>query len=386
MTELSATGPGLDPIVETGSVLGQPQVSQSYWSLVWWKFKKNRLAVFGGILIITYYLVCVVFAEFFAPYRAATETAIIEGDPSGIHFFGANGFSLRPFTYGYEKKLDPALRVRTFEIDRSKEFPLGFFVRGDEYELLGLIPMERHFFGISDPSVDEAYFFLIGSDRLGRDQLSRIIYGGRISLVIGLVGVIATLIFGTTLGAISGYYGGWVDTLVQRTTEFLTAFPREPLFLALGAAIPANWPSTRTFFMISFLLAFISWGGLARQVRGLILSLRESQYVLAAQSFGASDKRLIFQHLIPGTMSHVIVIATLMIPGMILLETALSFLGLGLQPPIVSWGLLLQDGGTIRAIRFAPHLLWPVPVIITAVLGFNMLGDGLRDALDPYSK
>jgi peptide/nickel transport system permease protein len=190
---------------------------------------------------------------------------------------------------------------------------------------------------------------------------------------------------GTTLGAISGYYGGAIDTLVQRTTEFLSAFPREPLFLALAAAIPITWPATRTFFMISFLLAFISWGGLARQVRGLVLSLRESQYVLAAQSFGASDRRLIFQHLIPGTMSHVIVISTLSIPGMILLETALSYLGLGLQPPVVSWGVLLQEGGTIRAIRFAPHLLWTVPVIIIAVLAFNMLGDGLRDAMDPYS-
>ena len=386
MTQATATDPGLEPAAEAAAPAKREQISQSYWSLVWWKFKRNRLAIFGGVLIIAFYVICVFLAEFFAPYRAATETEIIEGPPSGIHFIGENGFSLRPFTYGYEEMLDPKLRVRTFEIDRSKEFPLGFFVRGDEYKLFGLIPMSRHFFGVSDPEVDEAYFFLIGSDRLGRDQLSRIIYGGRISLVIGFVGVVATLIFGTVLGAASGYYGGWVDTLVQRTTEFLTAFPREPLFLALGAAIPANWPSTRTFFMISFLLAFISWGGLARQVRGLILSLRESQYVLAAQSFGASDRRLIFQHLVPGTMSHVIVIATLMIPGMILLETALSFLGLGLQPPVVSWGLLLQEGGTIRAIRFAPHLLWPVPVIITAVLGFNMLGDGLRDALDPYSK
>jgi peptide/nickel transport system permease protein len=364
------------------------QISQSYWSLVWWKFKKNKLAVFGAILIVTFYIVCVIFPEFFAPYTRGRESGIIEGPPSGIHFFdGAGNFRFPPVTYGYEEKIDPKLRVRTFEIDSSKRFPIGFFVRGEEYKLLGLIPMSIHFIGVANGAADEAEanFFFLGTDRLGRDQLSRIIYGGRISLIIGLVGVTATLIFGTTLGAISGYYGGWVDMMVQRTTEFLTAFPREPLFLALGAAIPVTWPSTRTFFVISLLLAFITWGGLARQVRSLILSLRESQYVLAAQSFGASDKRLIFQHLIPGTMSHVIVIATLAIPGMILLETALTFLGLGLQPPVVSWGLMLQDGGTVRAIRFAPHLLWPVPVIISAVLGFNMLGDGLRDALDPYS-
>jgi peptide/nickel transport system permease protein len=188
------------------------------------------------------------------------------------------------------------------------------------------------------------------------------------------------------LGAISGYYGGTVDTIIQRTTEFLTAFPREPLFLALGAAIPITWDPVAVFFGITVLLAIISWGGLARQVRGLVLSGREEQFVLAARSFGASDKRIIFQHLIPGTMSHVIVIATLSIPGMILLETALSFLGLGLQPPVVSWGVLLRDVNNIRTIRFAPHLLLTVPFIITAVLSYNMLGDGLRDAMDPYSK
>jgi peptide/nickel transport system permease protein len=245
--------------------------------------------------------------------------------------------------------------------------------------------MNIHLFGTNPDAGEEANIFVLGTDRLGRDLLSRIIYGGRISLVIGLAGVFATLFFGTVLGAISGYYGGPVDTLVQRTTEFLSAFPREPLFLALAAAIPVTWPQTWVFFGITVLLAFVSWGGLARQVRGLILSLRESQYVLAARSFGASDRRLIFQHLIPGTLSHVIVISTLMIPGMILLETALSYLGLGLQPPTVSWGVLLQDGGTVRAIRFAPHLLWTVPVIIFSVLSFNMLGDGLRDAMDPYS-
>jgi peptide/nickel transport system permease protein len=184
----------------------------------------------------------------------------------------------------------------------------------------------------------------------------------------------------------SGYYGGAVDMFVQRTTEFLTAFPREPLFLALAAAIPPDWPSTTVFFMVTVLLAFVQWGGLARQVRGLVLSLREREYVLAARSFGASDRRLIFQHLIPGTLSHVIVIATLAIPATILLETALSFLGLGLVPPTVSWGVLLQEVAEVRTIRFAPWLLLPVPFIITAVLSFNMLGDGLRDALDPYSR
>lgn len=362
------------------------QISQSYWSLVWWKFKKNRLAVFGAIMVIGFYIVCVLFPEFFAPYTGRRESSVLEAKPTGPHWVDPEGnFSLRPFWYGYERKIDPELRVRTFEPDPSQRYFLYLFVPAEEYKLLGLIPMNIHLFGTHPDAAEEANIFVLGTDRLGRDLLSRIIYGGRISLVIGLAGVFATLFFGTVLGAISGYYGGPIDTLVQRTTEFLSAFPREPLFLALAAAIPVTWPQTWVFFGITVLLAFVSWGGLARQVRGLILSLRESQYVLAARSFGASDKRLIFQHLIPGTMSHVIVISTLMIPGMILLETALSFLGLGLQPPTVSWGVLLQGGGTVRAIRFAPHLLWVVPVIIISVLSFNMLGDGLRDAMDPYS-
>jgi peptide/nickel transport system permease protein len=364
---------------------GRQQISQSYWSLVWWKFKRNRLAVFGGLLILTFYLVCVVFPEFFAPYTAARESPYLEARPTWPNFFDeAGNFHLRPFVYGLEGTVDAATRTRTFDLDTSVQYPIYFFVPGEAYELLGLIPMNRHLFG-TDPADSEANIFLFGTDRLGRDLFSRILYGGRISLTIGLVGVSMTLFLGTVLGAVSGYYGGVTDTIIQRTTEFLTAFPREPLFLALAAAIPIGWPATRTFFMITFLLAFISWGGLARQVRSLVLSGRENQYVLAAQSFGANDRRIIFRHLIPSTLSHVIVISTLAIPGMILLETALSFLGLGLQAPVVSWGVLLQEGGSIRAIRFAPHLLLTVPFVITAVLAFNMLGDGLRDAMDPYS-
>jgi peptide/nickel transport system permease protein len=212
------------------------------------------------------------------------------------------------------------------------------------------------------------------------------LYGGRISLFIGLFSVAVFLFIGVTLGAISGYYGGATDIIVMRITELLSAFPQEPLFLALGAAVPVAWPSTRVFFIVTILLALVQWGGLARQVRGLVLSGREEQYVLAAQSFGASDRRIIFNHLIPATMSHVIVIATLKIPQMILLETALSFLGLGLVPPTVSWGTLLQNANTVRAISFAPWYLFAVPFILLSIMAYNMLGDGLRDAMDPYSK
>ncbi len=361
-------------------------VSQTYWSLVWWKFKRNRLAVIGGIILAIYFLTCVFFAEFFAPYSKARESEFIEARPTYPRFIDSEGnFSLRPFVYGLEEVIDTATRSRTYELNTEVKYPIHFFVKGEPYKLFGFIPADIHLFG-TDPADLDAKVFLMGTDRLGRDQFTRLLYGGRISLFIGLFSVVIFLFIGVSLGAISGYYGGVTDVIVMRVTEFLSAFPQEPLFLALGAAVPISWPSTRVFFMVTILLALIQWGGLARQVRGLVLSGREEQYVLAAQSFGASDRRIIFNHLIPATMSHVIVIATLKIPAMILLETALSFLGLGLVPPTVSWGTLLQNANTVRAIRFAPHYLFVVPFILFAILAYNMLGDGLRDAMDPYSK
>jgi peptide/nickel transport system permease protein len=340
----------------------------------------------GAIILAIYFLMCVFFAEFFSPYGKAVESEYIEARPTYFNFIDTEGnFSLRPFVYGLEEEINTATRSRLFVLDETVKYPIYFFVKGEPYKLLGLIPTDIHLFG-TDPENPDAKVFLMGTDRLGRDQFSRLLYGGRISLFIGLFSVVIFLIVGVSLGAISGYYGGVTDIIVMRITEFLSAFPQEPLFLALGAAVPVDWPSTRVFFMVTILLALIQWGGLARQVRGLVLSGREEQYVLAAQSFGASDRRIIFNHLIPATMSHVIVIATLKIPGMILLETALSFLGLGLVPPTVSWGTLLQNANTVRAIRFAPHYLFVVPFILFAILAYNMLGDGLRDAMDPYSK
>lgn len=362
------------------------KISQSYASLVWWKFRKNRLAVFGGIVILIYFITCVFLPEFFSPYSKGLESRYIEARPTFFHWRDeAGNFSLRPFVYGLAQEIDLATRSRVFVLDKTVTYPIYFFVKGEPYKLFGFIPSDIHFFG-THPDDRDAKVFLMGTDRLGRDQFSRILYGGRISLFIGLFSVIVFLFIGVTLGAASGYYGGVTDVIVMRITEFLSAFPQEPLFLALGAAVPVDWPSTRVFFMVTILLALVQWGGLARQVRGMVLSGREEQYVLAAQSFGASDRRIIFNHLIPATMSHVIVIATLKIPNMILLETALSFLGLGLTPPTVSWGVLLQNANTVRAIRFAPHYLYVVPFILIAILAYNMLGDGLRDALDPYSK
>ena len=364
------------------------KVSQSYWSLVWWKFRKNKLAVVGAIILAFYYITCVFFAEFFAPYPKDLESDYLEARPTYFQFQFRNAegnWSLRPFVYALDEQIDMATRTRTYAYNTTVKYPIYFFVKGEPYKLLGFIPAETHFFG-TDPETPDAKVFLMGTDRLGRDQFSRLLYGGRISLFIGLFSVIVFLFIGVSLGAASGYYGGATDIIVMRITEFLSAFPQEPLFLALGAAVPVTWPSPRVFFMVTILLALIQWGGLARQVRGLVLSGREEQYVLAAQSFGASDRRIIFKHLIPATMSHVIVIATLKIPGMILLETALSFLGLGLVPPTVSWGTLLQNANTVRAIRFAPWYLFVIPFILFSIMAYNMLGDGLRDAMDPYSK
>ena len=371
--------------VEPGGKEKKDDMSQAYWSLVWWKFKKNKLAIVGGVIIFLFYFVCGLFPEFFAPYRVTYQSDYLEARPQPIVFKNPDGdFSLRPAVYGLEQELDLEARRRTWVVNEERIYPLSLFVRGQEYQLLGFIPTNIHFFGVNTEKFPTGTAFLFGTDRVGRDLLSRILYGGRLSLLLGLVGQALTLVLGLVLGAISGYYGGATDILVQRLTEFVGAFPDIPLFMALAAAIPVGISPIVVYFMLTLILVFIRWGGLARQVRGLVLSLREREYVLAALSSGASDRRIMFRHLIPGTMSHVIVIATLMIPGMILAETALSWLGLGLRPPLTSWGVLLQEVSAVRVIRFAPWQLITIPFIIFAILGFNMLGDGLRDALDPY--
>ncbi len=369
--------------VETSSKAGE--LSQAYWSLVWWKFKKNKLAVVGGIILILFYVICGVFPEFFSPYLVNTQSDFLESRPQPLVFKNPEGeFSLRPAVYGLEVNIDPIARTRTWTVDKTQIYPLSFFVKAEPYKVLGLIPSRIHLFGVNTEKYPGGSVFLFGTDRTGRDVLSRIIYGGRLSLLLGLIGQGLTLFLGMVMGAISGYYGGATDILVMRLTEFVGAFPQIPLFMALSAAIPITWSPIAVYFMLTLILVFINWGTLARQFRGIILSLREREYVLAAQSAGASDRRIMFRHLLPGTLSHAIVTATLMIPGMILSETALSWLGLGLRPPLTSWGVLLQEVSSVRAIRFAPWWLIPVPFIILAVLGFNMLGDGLRDAMDPY--
>jgi peptide/nickel transport system permease protein len=364
----------------------QKQLSQSYWALVWWRFKRSKAAIVGAIIVVLSYFMGALFAEFFSPYLVNQQSEYVEARPQWPHFIDEEGnFHVRPFVYGLEETIDQELFKRTFEIDKTKQYPLYFFVRAAPYKLLGVIPMDIHLFG-TDPDNSEAHAYIFGTDGLGRDVLSRIIYGARLSLVLGLAGQALTLIFGATLGAISGYYGGGVDMLIMRTTEFLNAFPREPILMALAAIIPDSWNPMWIYFGLTILLAFVYWGGLARQVRGLVLSIREREFVLAAQSFGASDRRLLFRHLIPNTMSHIIVIATTMVPAMIQSETFLGFLGLGLRPPLTSWGILMNEVSNVRAIRFHPWLLLPVPFILVSLLGFNLMGDGLRDAIDPYSR
>jgi peptide/nickel transport system permease protein len=363
------------------------QVSQSYWSLVWWKFKRNRVAVLGGILLLTSYIVFVLIPEFVSPYALDRTSALVEAPPTKLHFVDAEGnFHARPFVYGMEQQLDFKTRARTYVEDTTTMYPLYFLVKGDPYKLLGFIPANIHLYGVDQVAHPDASVFLMGTDALGRDWFTRVLYGGRLSLMIGLIGQVLTIVFGMVLGVMSGFYGGTTDQIIQRTTEFISAIPEIPLFMALAAAIPQYWPQLAVYFMLTIILSFVRWGGLARQVRGLILSLREREYVLAARSAGASNSRLMFRHLLPGTMSHVIVIATLAIPGMILAETALSWLGLGIRPPLTSWGTLLQDAATVRAIHNTPWELWTVPFILLTILAYNMLGDGLRDALDPYAR
>ncbi len=351
--------------------------------MVWWKFKRDRLAVVGGLVVALYYVVCVGFPGFFSPYYVDNQSEFIQAPPQTLHIRDQEGNFRLPFVYGYEEKLDPVQRLRSFVVDPSVTYPVTLFARGEPYRLLGLIPTNIHLFGTNAP---EGHVFLFGTDTLGRDMFSRIIYGGRLSLLLGLIGQIITLTLGSILGVASGYFGGTVDMIIQRTVEFLSAFPAIPLLMALSAAIPPQWSPIAVYFMITLILALLGWGGLARQVRGMVLSLREREYVLAAKSFGTGGWPIMMRHLLPNTMSHIIVIATLAIPGMILAETALSFLGLGLRPPLTSWGVLLQEVQTSSVLRFAPWLLFPVPFVILVIMAFNFLGDGLRDAMDPYSK
>ncbi|WP_419913410.1 ABC transporter permease [Hoeflea sp.] len=348
--------------------------------LIWWKFKRHRLAVYSAVFLLFCYFV-ITFAEFFAPYDLAhRHVDHIYAPPQAVHFF-EDGKFVGPRVYQRVRTLDLNTMKREYSANLDKSYAIHFFCRGDSYKLWGLFEADRHLFCVEEGG----HFFLFGTDRLGRDMFSRIIYGARISITIGLIGIAVSFVLGITIGGLAGYYGGWVDVIVQRIIEVLQSIPSIPLWMALAAILPVTWSPILIYFGITVILGLLDWTGLARAVRSKLLSLREEDYVLASQLLGAKPRRIILRHLIPGFMSHLIASATITIPAMILGETSLSFLGLGLRPPVTSWGVLLNEAQNINVVVLYPWLILPVVPVILVILAFNFMGDGLRDAADPYN-
>ena len=376
-----------DPSEDEGIIGGDDEkiYVASYAKLVWWRFLKHRLAVISAIIVILLYLVAA-FAEFVAPYDP--ETSFVKyklAPPSKIHVIGPEGGIRWPYIYKSDRTRDPETLRSIYTDDTSVTYPIRFFVQGQPYEMWGLFESDIRLFGIDAP-IEEQGIFLIGADRLGRDVFSRICFGARISLTIGLFSVAISLVLGLILGGMSGYYGGVIDNLIQRMIEFIRSIPEIPLIMALGAALPADLPVTTLYFGITIVLSLIGWTGLARVVRGRFLSLREEDFVMAARLSGSGEMRIIMRHMMPSFTSHIIASLTLAIPAIILAETGLSFIGLGLRAPAISWGVLLQEAQNLRSVALAPWVLSPAFAVILTVLAFNFLGDGIRDAADPYAK
>jgi peptide/nickel transport system permease protein len=356
----------------------------SQWKLMWWQFKRHKAAVAGGVIICLVYIVAL-FADFIAPMDPLEfNPRYTYAPPQDVRFLmkGSDGWTISPHVQDYAVRIDVQAMRRVFVLDETKTTPIGFFVKSKPYELWGLIKLETKLIGPIDP---RARVYFLGADSLGRDVFSRVVYGARVSLSIGLVGVLLSLFLGVLLGGISGLYGGVVDHVIQRVIEFILSLPTIPLWLGLAAALPQDWSPLTVYFCITIILSLVGWTTLARVVRGRFLSLRTEDFVAAARLDGCSELRIIFRHLVPSITSHIIAAVSLAIPGMILAETALSFLGLGLQPPIISWGVLLQDAQSVRVLATAPWLFLPGAAVVVTVLALNFLGDGLRDAADPYS-
>lgn len=356
----------------------------SQWRLMWWRFRKHKLALVSAFVLTAFYVVAL-FAGFFAtsdPTLPQASRTLMP--PQRIHFF--DGGRLRPFVYAVTGKRDMKTFKRVYEIDENEKIPVRFFARGFEYKLAGLIPTDRHLIGVAEGHDASRALALLGADQQGRDLWSRLMFATRISMSIGLVGVALSLFLGILLGGVSGLYGGWVDAVIQRVIEIIYSIPVIPLWLGLAAAMPKDWSVVQVYLAITVILSLRGWTSLARVVRGRFLSLREEDFVTAARHAGAGQLRLIFRHMLPSFYSHVIAATTLAIPVMIISETSLSFLGLGLRPPAVSWGVLLQQAQNIQAVAQSPWMLIPAVPVIVAILTFNFVGDGLRDAADPYGQ
>ncbi|HWQ13461.1 MAG TPA: ABC transporter permease [Roseiflexaceae bacterium] len=349
------------------------------WKLMVRRFRQSRLSVIGAAILAVMYLMAI-FADFLAPYDYNAIDANFQwAAPTQVVFAqGTLG------VYGVKQTLDQVNYTYIYEVDTSTVYPVRFFVQGHEYQLLGLIPSRLHLFGLDAPPDAGAKLYLLGADNLGRDVFSRVLKGGQVSLSIGFIGVAISMIIGSVIGTASGYFGGWIDNLAQRLIELIQTFPFISIFVALAAALPANMPVLQRYILITTILAFINWTGLSREVRGKVLGYRNNDYTSAAIAAGASHWRVIRTHMIPNAMSHIIVVATLAIPGAIGAETALSFLNLGILPPAVSWGVLLQDAQQVQSVLSHPWLLTPLAAVVLATLCLYLLGDGLRDAIDPY--
>ena len=358
------------------------QLTASQWQLIWWRFRRHRAAMISLVILLLFYFIAF-FAGFFAPRDPSrVDAQFAQAPPQPLVFIDDAGFHFPPIVYGYVGERDPKTLRKFYRVSAEDRLSIRFFVKGDPYVLLGFIESDIHLIGLDDPT--QPLFFL-GTDILGRDMLSRIIYGAQISLSVGLVGVFLSLVLGILLGGVSGYYGGWLDVAIQRLIEVLRSIPTIPLWLTLSAALPRNLTQLQMYFGITVILSFIGWTEVARVVRGKFMSLRNEDFILAARTIGTPRFRIIYRHMVPSFISHLIAALTLALPIMILSETALSFLGLGLRPPTISWGTLLDGTQNLNAIAITPWLLIPVVPIIITVLAFNFVGDGLRDAADPYA-
>ena len=378
----SLNNPGISPKVK---VLNSETTKEAYYTatqfqLMWWKFRRHRMAILGSI-VLALFLVVMVFCEFLSPYTPQSrDSDYIFGKPQRIHLFDDKGKFQGLFVYGISTAFDRETMQLVLTEDREEIRKIKIFARGEPYKFWGIIPSDVHLF-----VVDEGFVHLFGTDNLGRDVFSRTLYGSRTSLSIGLIGVIISFVVGLLMGGLSGYFGGFLDDVIQRLIEFIRSIPTLPLWMSLAAALPKEWSPLRVYFTVTIILGFITWTTLARRVRGKLISMREEDFVFAARLAGSSDGRIIWRHMLPAFLSYIIVDLTVSFPAMILGETTLSFIGLGLREPVVSWGVLLQASQNVKAIEQHPWLFIPTVFVVISVLAFSLVGDGMRDAADPYS-